>query len=92
MHDFIQGSKDYLVIKITDTTGIELADDLPIEVSIDHGTTWAAAEWTGVAAVKRSARLLLDTAAMPKGAYLVQARLTDTPTRPIVVAGSFRVK
>lgn len=92
MHEFIQGSKDYLVLPVVDTTNIVLADDLPVEVSIDKGTTWLTAGWVGAAATTRSARILLDTTDMTKGVYAVWLRLADTPTRPIVVAGSFRVK
>lgn len=92
MREFIKGDEDYLVVPITDTTGIDLEDDLPVEISIDHGATWQAAEWTGTAGVKRSARILLATSEMTKGSYPVWARLTDTPTRPIVPAGNFRVK
>lgn len=95
---FIQGSKDNLDIPITDEDGTALTDDMPVEISTDHGVTWVEAQWLGPAAATRTARLLIDTTELdgdelvwPKGNYAAHVRLTGAPEAPIELAGHFSV-
>lgn len=83
----IQGTIEYLDVTVT----ADITLDGDVEVSLDRGLTWTAAAWIGDADTTRTARLLLETAAMDKDQYSVWVKLTDLPEIPIISAGSLLV-
>jgi hypothetical protein len=86
----VQGSREYLYADLqTDRVLGEQAIALSIS-STRIPEAWLTAEWVGVPARARSARVLLDGTLLP-GVYNVFARITDAPEAPIIPVGKLRI-
>lgn len=83
-----RGTVEYLECEVVADAELDTQD---VDISLDGGTTWTAAEWFGDAGTTRSARILLDTADMDEGKYTVYVRVALTPEVPISHAGTVRI-
>lgn len=78
------GSIEYIAATVTANVPL---DAQTVELSVDSGVTWLAAEWTGDVDTTRACRTT-DPVAFPTRTYhRCMVRLTDTPEVPVMVAG-----
>ena len=79
-------STEYLKINLTSPD--DITTDL-VEVSLDSGVTWHAAEH-----VTGGVRILIGpagVASLPAGRWDVRVRITDSPEIPVISAGTLAV-
>lgn len=84
-----RGTQEYR--KVTVTADVTL-DTQPVAFSLDGGTTWLDAEWTGSTGMTRTARILLGPDNTPdRRSGAVEVRVTDDPEIPWIKAGTYTI-
>jgi hypothetical protein len=88
-------SEDYVAFQIKGSVDL----DMDVEVSLRAGgpdtRVWMPATWVGAVATTRDARstvpLVFSVENYPAAAYIVEARVADSPENPIIELGTLYI-